>query len=140
VLDGFEARWQREVAEILARVKEWRLQHPKATFLEIEAALDARWPAGGTVLDEIATDNEWMTVPEAARWIGVGENELYRAAESGEVPCMKVGRRVLMSRTSLRQFPLERWGAGPRSPSRFPSASTGRRRTNRAGRERIPVT
>jgi len=45
VLDGFEARWQREVAEILAGVKEWRLQHPRATFAEIEAALDARWLA-----------------------------------------------------------------------------------------------
>ena len=45
VLEGFEARWQREVAEILAGVKEWRLAHPKATFAEIEAALDARWLA-----------------------------------------------------------------------------------------------
>jgi hypothetical protein len=45
VLDGFEARWQREVGEILAGVKEWRLAHPTATFAEMEAALDARWLA-----------------------------------------------------------------------------------------------
>ena len=45
MLEGFEARWQREVGEILAGVKEWRLQHPQATFVEIEAALDARWLA-----------------------------------------------------------------------------------------------
>ena len=45
MLEGFEARWQREVAEILAGVKDWRLAHPHATFVELEAALDARWLA-----------------------------------------------------------------------------------------------
>jgi len=41
-LDRFEARWQQETAEILTGMKDWRVQHPTATFREIEAALDER--------------------------------------------------------------------------------------------------
>jgi len=37
-----EARWQQLAEEVMIGMKEWRLQHPKATFREIEAALDER--------------------------------------------------------------------------------------------------
>jgi len=40
--DGFEARWREEAEEVISGMKEWRLQHPKATFREIEQALDQR--------------------------------------------------------------------------------------------------
>ena len=35
--------WEALSAEILSGMREWRLQHPKATMREIEAALDERW-------------------------------------------------------------------------------------------------
>jgi predicted RNA-binding Zn-ribbon protein involved in translation (DUF1610 family) len=38
-----EGHWQQLAEEVLLGIKEWRLQHPKATFREIEAALDERW-------------------------------------------------------------------------------------------------
>ena len=38
----FDARWDELAAEVLSGMKEWRLQHPKATFREIEQALDER--------------------------------------------------------------------------------------------------
>ncbi|HEV8636032.1 MAG TPA: hypothetical protein VG370_17545 [Chloroflexota bacterium] len=41
-LDRFEERWHQETAEILTGMKDWRVQHPTATFREIEAALDER--------------------------------------------------------------------------------------------------
>ena len=41
-LDSFEARWQQETAEILTGMRDWRVQHPTATFRELEAALDER--------------------------------------------------------------------------------------------------
>ena len=41
-LDGFEGRWQRETEAVLSGMKDWRLQHPRATLAEIEAALDER--------------------------------------------------------------------------------------------------
>src|SRR5204862_315354 len=37
-----EGRWQRLAEEVFVGIKEWRLQHPKATFAEIERALDER--------------------------------------------------------------------------------------------------
>jgi hypothetical protein len=41
-LERFEERWQQETAEILTGMKDWRVQHPTATFRQIEAALDER--------------------------------------------------------------------------------------------------
>lgn len=41
--DTFDQRWQREAEAVLSGFKEWRLQHPKATLSELEAALDERW-------------------------------------------------------------------------------------------------
>jgi RNase P subunit RPR2 len=40
--DTFDQRWRELAEEVLTGIKEWRLQHPKATFAEIEAALDDR--------------------------------------------------------------------------------------------------
>lgn len=40
--EEMEAHWQQLAEEVLLGIKEWRLQHPKATFREIEAALDER--------------------------------------------------------------------------------------------------
>ena len=37
-----EARWRQLSEEVMTGMKEWRLAHPRATFKEIEAALDDR--------------------------------------------------------------------------------------------------
>jgi NADH pyrophosphatase NudC (nudix superfamily) len=37
-----EARWRELAEEAMAGMREWRVQHPKATLVEIEAALDER--------------------------------------------------------------------------------------------------
>lgn len=37
-----EARWQQLAEEVMTGMKEWRLAHRKATFKEIERALDER--------------------------------------------------------------------------------------------------
>jgi ribosomal protein S27AE len=37
-----ESQWDALAEEVFVGMKEWRLQHPKATFTEIEQALDAR--------------------------------------------------------------------------------------------------
>jgi len=41
-LDEVEAHWQREAEAVWSGLKEWRLQHPRATFRELEAAVDTR--------------------------------------------------------------------------------------------------
>lgn len=38
----FDQHWRGLSEEILTGMKEWRLQHPRATFSEIEAAIDER--------------------------------------------------------------------------------------------------
>ena len=37
--EEMEAHWQQLAEEVVLGMKEWRLQNPKATFREIEAAL-----------------------------------------------------------------------------------------------------
>ena len=39
-LDELESRWQPSSREVMQAMKEWRRQHPRATFKEIETALD----------------------------------------------------------------------------------------------------
>ncbi len=41
-LDAVEATWHAETEAVLTGMKEWRLQHPRATLAEIEAAVDER--------------------------------------------------------------------------------------------------
>lgn len=38
----FDAQWNQLAQEVMSGMKEWRVQHPKATLREIEAALDER--------------------------------------------------------------------------------------------------
>ena len=38
----FDAQWDELAEEVLSGMKEWRLQHPKATLRQIETALDER--------------------------------------------------------------------------------------------------
>jgi YgiT-type zinc finger domain-containing protein len=40
--DDFDARWQELAEEVMTGMKEWRLQHPRATLREIEQAFDER--------------------------------------------------------------------------------------------------
>lgn len=38
----FEAQWQALAEDVISGLAEWRLQHPRATFREIEQAVDER--------------------------------------------------------------------------------------------------
>lgn len=40
--EDFDVLWNQLAREVMSGMKEWRLQHPKATLYEIEAALDER--------------------------------------------------------------------------------------------------
>ena len=41
-LQGEQVDWEQLAEEVLTGIKEWRLQHPRATWVEIEQALDER--------------------------------------------------------------------------------------------------
>jgi excisionase family DNA binding protein len=42
-----------------------------------------------------------LTVPETARLLNIGVNQCYAAVAKGELPSIKVGRRILVSRQKL---------------------------------------
>ena len=42
---GLDARLQQEVVEIVSGLRDWRAQHPRATFAEMEQVVDERFNA-----------------------------------------------------------------------------------------------
>ena len=41
------------------------------------------------------------TVPEAGKKLGIGKNSAYEAAHTGQIPTIRVGRRLLVPRAAL---------------------------------------
>jgi NADH pyrophosphatase NudC (nudix superfamily) len=41
-IEDLDAQWHELAEDVISGMKEWRLQHPKATFREIELAVDER--------------------------------------------------------------------------------------------------
>jgi excisionase family DNA binding protein len=58
-----------------------------------------------------------ITVPEAAKWLGVGRNTAYEAAARGEIPTIRIGARVLVPVERLRAM-LEDESPTTRRPER----------------------
>jgi excisionase family DNA binding protein len=55
-----------------------------------------------------------MTVPEAARLIGLSESATYDAVSRGEIPALRIGRRILVKRLQLlAMFPGVASTTGP---------------------------
>lgn len=42
-----------------------------------------------------------MTIPEAAEKLGIGRNQGYEAARNGQIPTIKIGKRLLVPVTAL---------------------------------------
>ena len=51
-------------------------------------------------------DNErpTMSIPEAAKVLGIGLNGAYEAAKRGEIPTIRVGKRILVLREPLKKL------------------------------------
>ena len=50
-----------------------------------------------------------QTIDEAAKELGIGRNQAYAAAKRGEIPTIRIGKRILVLREPLKRM-LE--GAG----------------------------
>jgi excisionase family DNA binding protein len=48
-----------------------------------------------------------LTVAEAARALGIGRNTAYAAAQRGDIPTIRVGRRILVPRAGLERLLCE---------------------------------
>jgi excisionase family DNA binding protein len=42
-----------------------------------------------------------LTITEASRALGVSRNKAYEAAKRGEIPTIKIGKRILVLRAAL---------------------------------------
>lgn len=45
-----------------------------------------------------------LTVSEAAQVLGIGRSQAYRACRQGDLPTIRIGRRILVSREALSQL------------------------------------
>ncbi len=44
------------------------------------------------------------TVEEASKILGIGRNQAYDAAKSGELPTLRIGKRILVPRVALERM------------------------------------
>ena len=44
------------------------------------------------------------SIPEAAKILGIGRNLCYDRVKTGEIPAIKIGRRLLVPRKALAKF------------------------------------
>ncbi len=51
------------------------------------------------------TDSDILvwTIPEAAKKLGIGRNTAYEAARRGQIPTIKIGKRLLVPREALER-------------------------------------
>ena len=45
-----------------------------------------------------------ITVPEAAKSLGIGRNQAYEAAHRGEIPVIRIGRRLVVPLAALEHL------------------------------------
>ena len=76
--DADEAGWAQQIEAVVGRVRTWRTAHPRATFREIAAAVDAE-------LNQVRAQllSEAATTSPAARFTELSEGERPRCSQCG---------------------------------------------------------
>lgn len=52
-----------------------------------------------------------ITIPEAAEALGIGKNSAYEAAKRGEIPVLRIGRRLVVPRAAFERLLQEAGGS-----------------------------
>jgi excisionase family DNA binding protein len=52
---------------------------------------------------EDKAERKTLTVPEVAKLLGIGRNQAYEAAKRGEIPTIRIGKRILVPLVALEQ-------------------------------------
>jgi excisionase family DNA binding protein len=65
-----------------------------------------------TTIGTALLDRATYTIDEAATILGIGRTTAYRAARSGEIPTIRIGRRIVVGRQALANI-LNRNGHEP---------------------------
>jgi excisionase family DNA binding protein len=87
---------------------DWWNEHPDA-FSEAEAVLgwgelhvDRR--TVGPVIEDRPEQRLTMTVEEAAVMLGISRATAYDAVGRGEIPCLRIGRRILIPKVAMERL------------------------------------
>jgi len=87
---------------------DWWNEHPDA-FSEAEAVLG--WEAlhvdrrtVGPVIEDRPEQRLTMTVEEAAVILGISRATAYDAVSRGEIPCLRIGRRILIPKVAMERL------------------------------------
>ena len=51
-----------------------------------------------------STGRKTLTIPEAADALGIGRNSAYEAARRGEIPTVRIGKRLLVPRVAFERM------------------------------------
>lgn len=51
-----------------------------------------------------ADEAKTQTIDEAAKELGIGRNQAYAAARRGEIPTIKIGKRILVLKEPLKRM------------------------------------
>ncbi len=49
------------------------------------------------------TERQTLTIPEAAKVLGIGRNQAYEAAKRGDIVTIKIGKRLLVPTAALER-------------------------------------
>ncbi len=60
-------------------------------------------------------DKQTLTVPEAAKALGIGRSAAYEAARTGQIPTIRIGKRILVPIAALERL-LKQPDALPHRP------------------------
>jgi excisionase family DNA binding protein len=63
-------------------------------------------------------ERQTLTVEEAAAVLGIGRNSAYQAVASGQLPVLRIGRRLLVPRAALERLLAETRAAEQKKPVR----------------------
>jgi excisionase family DNA binding protein len=53
---------------------------------------------------EAQQERRTLTIDEAAKALGIGRNQAYEAAHRGEIPTIKIGKRLLVPTAALERM------------------------------------
>lgn len=53
---------------------------------------------------ERTLERQTLTVEEAAKRLGIGRNSAYQAARTGELPTIRIGKRLVVPRQALERM------------------------------------
>ena len=53
---------------------------------------------------KLGEEPKTQTIDEAAKELGIGRNQAYAAAKRGEIPTIRIGKRILVLREPLRRM------------------------------------